>query len=304
MRRYAVTLVSTALGIAAIAATGVTSAAFGSQSSVRSFAHLSKTMGPSTSGRTATSVARLRGVNFVSACRFSHRNQDDPIVYPGQPGKSHDHSFIGNESTNAFSTPSSLQGQPSSCRRAGDTAAYWMPTLLSASGTPITPLRATVYYRRHTTAPVQAFPPGFRLIAGNSKATTAQALKVTYWNCGPDGGVRPQSTIPTCPDARMHGLGLHVAFPDCWDGVNLDTPDHQSHMAYSARGRCPAGHPVAVPAIQVNFRYASTGGPGLVLASGGQLSGHADFFNAWDQTVLQGLVDGCLNALRHCQQGS
>jgi hypothetical protein len=102
----------------------------------------------------------------------------------------------------------------------------------------------------------------------------------------------------------MHGLGLHVEFPDCWDGVNLDTPDHQSHMAYSARGRCPADHPVAVPAIQVNFRYASAGGPGLVLASGGQFSGHADFFNAWDQAVLQSLVDGCLNALRHCQQGS
>jgi hypothetical protein len=75
-------------------------------------------------------------------------------------------------------------------------------------------------------------------------------------------------------------------------------------MAYSARGRCPADHPVAMPAIQVNFRYASAGGPGLVLASGGQFSGHADFFNAWDQVVLQSLVDGCLNALRHCQQGS
>ena len=33
MKRYAVVLVSTALGIAAIAAAGVTSAAFGSQSS-------------------------------------------------------------------------------------------------------------------------------------------------------------------------------------------------------------------------------------------------------------------------------
>ena len=88
-------------------------------------------MGPSTTGRTAASLAQLRGVNFVSGCRFSHRNQDDPIVYPGQPGKSHDHSFIGNDTTNAFSTLASLQGQSSSCRRAGDTAAYWMPTLLS-----------------------------------------------------------------------------------------------------------------------------------------------------------------------------
>ena len=40
-----------------------------------------------------------------------------------------------------------------------------------------------------------------------------------------------------------------------------------------------------------------------MLASGGQYSGHADFFNAWNQATLQGLVTGCLNALRHCQQG-
>ena len=75
------------------------------------------------------------------------------------------------------------------------------------------------------------------------------------------------------------------------------------HLAYSMRGRCPADHPVAVPAVQVNIRYPSAGGPGLALASGGQYSGHADFFNAWNQATLQGLVGGCLNALRHCQQG-
>ena len=74
-------------------------------------------------------------------------------------------------------------------------------------------------------------------------------------------------------------------------------------MAYSMKGRCPADHPVAMPALQVNARYASTGGAGFVLASGGQYSGHADFFNAWNQQALQGLVTGCLNALRHCQQG-
>jgi hypothetical protein len=59
---------------------------------------------------------------------------------------------------------------------------------------------------------------------------------------------------------------------------------------------------VAVPAVQVNVRYPSTGGAGLALASGGQFSGHADFFNAWNQTVLERLVNGCLNALRHCGQ--
>jgi Domain of unknown function (DUF1996) len=283
MRRSSLVLVIALLGMTALGVAGVAWTA---------------------TGRTATSLAQLRGVNFVSGCRFSHRAGDDPIVFPGQPGKSHDHTFIGNDTTNAYSTLDSLLGKSSSCRRAGDTAAYWVPTLVSASGTAITPLRASVYYRRHTLAPVQAFPPGFKLIAGDSHSTDPQSLKVTSWNCGPLGGVRPQSTIPTCPDAQQHGLALHVQFPDCWDGVNLDAADHQSHTAYSARGRCPADHPVALPAVQVNLRYPSAGGPGLELSSGGQYSGHADFFNAWNETVLQGLVNGCLNALRHCQRDS
>ncbi len=302
MKRTMIVLGTTLVGVGALVAAGAASS-FGTQTSVRGFAHLSKKQGPNTTAAPATSVRQLRGVNFVSGCRFSHRNQDDPIVYPGQPGKSHDHTFSGTDSTNAFSTVATMLGGSSSCRRPGDTAGYWAPTLISASGTAITPRAATVYYRRHSLAGLQTFPTGFKMIAGNSKSTAAQSLSVTYWNCGPAGGVRPQSTIPTCPDAGPRGLALHVAFPDCWDGVNLDSPDHQSHMATSVKGRCPSDHPVAVPALQVNIRYPSAGGPGLVLSSGGQFSGHADFFNTWNEPVLQGLVNGCLNALRHCQQG-
>ena len=44
----------------------------------------------------------LRGVNFIESCRFSHRAPDDPIVFPGKPGASHDHTFVGNRTTNAL----------------------------------------------------------------------------------------------------------------------------------------------------------------------------------------------------------
>jgi hypothetical protein len=302
MKRYRVVVLSSLLGLGAIVGVAAASSGFDTTGSARSFAR-GKPTKPRMHVRTVKSLARLRGVNFVSGCRFSHRNADDPILFAGQPGKSHDHTFIGNDSTNAFSTLGTLLGGTSSCRRVGDTAAYWVPTLLSETGSAIEPRSASVYYRRHTLGPVQAFPQGFKMIAGNAKTSTAQGLKVTSWNCGALAGIRPTSTIPTCPNAARMGLALHVQFPECWDGANLDSPDHQSHMAYSVRGRCPADHPIQMPAIQVNLRYASAGGPGLSLTSGGQLSGHADFFNAWDQGVLQSLVDGCLNALRHCQKG-
>jgi hypothetical protein len=305
MNKNRVLLLGTLIGLGAVAAAAAGAAAFGSQGSARSFARASHRVGPNAAaGRVAPNLGRLRGVNFVSGCRFSHRNNDDPIVYPGQVGASHEHTFIGNDTTNAFSTLDSLKAGASSCRRPGDTAAYWVPTLIGPGGQPIVPRAATVYYRRRTLAPVQAFPQAFKLIAGNAKATAPQGLMVTSWNCGPLAGIRPQAAIPTCPDDAREGLALHVQFPNCWDGVNLDSPDHHSHTAYSVRGRCPADHPVPLPALQVNIRYPSAGGPGLSLASGGQYSGHADFFNAWNQEVLTRLVDGCLNAPRHCQQGS
>ena len=76
---------------------------------------------------------RLQGVNFISSCGFSHRAPDDPILFPGRPGASHDHSFVGNRTTNASSTLGSLLAGQTTCRnRPGDTAGYWMPTLYVA----------------------------------------------------------------------------------------------------------------------------------------------------------------------------
>ena len=244
-------------------------------------------------------MKKLDAVNFVSTCRFSHHAPDDPIVFPEHPGFSHDHSFVGNTTTDAFSTLDSLQAGSTTCRRAGDTAAYWMPTLAD-NATPVTPTGATIYYRRRTRAKVAAFPAGLKMIAGDSKAQIAQSLKVTFWNCGPTAGIAPTSSVPTCPDAGANGLRLHVNFPNCWDGQTLDSTDHKSHMAYSTNGRCPADHLVPVPAISLIYRYPIQGDSSVYLSSGGQFSAHADFFNAWDEATLSRLVDGCLNALVHC----
>ena len=254
--------------------------------------------------RDRTSPKRLQGVNFISSCGFSHRAPDDPIVFPGRPGASHDHSFVGNRTTNASSSLESLLAGGTTCRnRPADTAAYWMPTLYVESQL-VTPLGATIYYRRKSTRHVQAFPPGFRMIAGDSTATTAQPLTVTFWNCGAQIAVRPQSTPPSCPAGRGSMLRLHVNFPSCWDGKNLDSTNHKSHVAYVERGRCPSRYPVSLPAISLIYRYPTLGGPTASLASGGVYSAHADFFNAWNLDALQRLVDSCLNALRHCTQGN
>jgi Domain of unknown function (DUF1996) len=243
--------------------------------------------------------AELRGVNFVETCRFSHSAPDDPIVFPGKAGASHDHTFVGNRTTSASSTYASLRAGTTSCRRPADTAGYWVPTLRQA-GTPIFPLGATIYYRRGTLAPVTTFPNNLRVIAGDATATAPQGMRVTFWSCGAMSGVPPSSTVPTCPEGRGSFLRLHVRFPSCWDGAQLDSADHKSHMAYAVGRRCPSTHPVSVPALTQIFRYPTRGGEGFTLASGGEFSAHADFLNAWRPGALRRLVDECLNALVHC----
>jgi hypothetical protein len=249
---------------------------------------------------TAGSAAPLRGVNFISVCSFSHRSPDDPIVLPRQPGFSHDHTFVGNDSTNAFSTPAQLRTASTTCRRPGDKAAYWMPTLF-VGGQAVTPTIAIAYYRRLVRTPLKPFPAGIQIVAGNSHATAPQRLYVTYWDCGDQVNITPTASPPDCVDGQ---LSLHVNFPDCWDAKSL-LYANQKNTAYSVNGRCPKGYPVAMPALQLVFRYPAKLPDGNIeLASGGQYSGHADFINAWDQKALATLVATCLNRYRHCGTGT
>ena len=266
-------------------------------------------------GAQGESGTRLHGSAFFSNCLFSHGSNDDPIVFPRQPGRSHAHTFFGNVSTNANSSLASLRTAATTCRLRADRAAYWIPTLYER-GREVRPFKAQFYYLMRGYAQIRPFPPGLRMIAGDSGAVTPQSRRVVYWACGAGGGVRmaPTSDIPTCRPARSLNhrlektfLELHVNYPDCWDGRRLDSPDHRSHMAHSTDYVCPASHPVKLPLIRLNVQYPTTGGSGLMLASGGQFSGHADFFNAWDQATLARLVrecfaDRCNDAIRQLRR--
>jgi Domain of unknown function (DUF1996) len=270
----------------------------------------------------AASATKLHGNNFYANCRFSHTSNDDPIVYPGQPGRSHAHTFFGNRTTDAASTPGSLRGARTTCRPRADKAAYWVPTLYQ-DGREVRPAKGQFYYNLRGFDRMRPFPAGLKMVAGDAHAHHPQSTRIVYWTCGGSAGVRfggrsstaPETCpvvrtsfkalfrkCPTCPVVRRRFpariktfVELHVNFPDCWDGKRLDSPDHHSHMAHSRGYVCPATHPVKVPLIRLLIRYPITDGRGLVLASGGQLTGHADFVNAWDQRVLERLVDDCFH---------
>jgi hypothetical protein len=239
--------------------------------------------------------AARKPARFVTRCKFSHRLSDDPIVKPNQPGLSHSHDFFGNVTTDAASTLSSMSKGGTTCINRKDRSGYWVPSL-TVNGERVDPRFANIYYQSagKPYETVKTIPRGLKVVAGNAMATTPQPLDVVAWNCGPDEDVALQATAPQCPSPT---LTIHVSFPDCWNGKTLDAADHKSHLAYHGRrGRCPAGYPIPIPRLRVNVHYPTTGGPGVALASGGQYSGHADFFNAWVPAELHRLVKTCINA--------
>ena len=230
---------------------------------------------------------------FVVECPYSHALPDDPIVYPGDAGASHLHVFFGNVTSDADANLDSLLGQGTTCEQQQDTASYWAPALLD-NGQLIEPVKSVAYYRAGVgvdPATVVAFPPGLMMIAGDALATEAQPTSVVAWSCG-SGGMR-QELPPSCPDDR--GLRIDITFPDCWDGKNLDVAGHRTHMHYSSNGKCPSSHPVSVPQLIFAVAYPVHGDASkLQLASGGLMTGHADFINAWDQEKLEEEVALCI----------
>jgi hypothetical protein len=147
------------------------------------------------------------------------------------------------------------------------------------------------YYRKNNgdVGTFIAFPAGLKALSGgfSYNCGTGTPFTTTPYDCTPYG-----------PKAYLR---LGTRFASCWDGVNLDSADHKSHLAFPKRGICPATHPVQLPRLTFHIRYPSVIDPTLYTLSSGALSTlHGDFFNGWDQDRLQHLVDACLNASVAC----
>jgi hypothetical protein len=249
--------------------------------------------GPGYPGGDPTSGGGGGVTTFKVRCDATHRLADDPIVKPGQPGASHLHQFLGNSSTNASSTADTLLAGNTNCDVPSDKSSYWVPALY-VNGQEIVPKDVQVYYRggghKDRTA-IRAIPNGMRMVIGNAKSTTPQPVDVVNWSCGAEGP--DLASPPNCSSGLP--LWSQIRFPDCWDGVNLDSTDHYSHLAYTTRGLCPSSHPVQIPLVEVNVSYGNVDGTKATLASGSALSYHGDVFTAWRPGVLDAVVRDCLH---------
>nr|WP_315485196.1 DUF1996 domain-containing protein [uncultured Undibacterium sp.] len=311
---------------------------------------------------TPVTTGGWKGIMRIN-CEFDHASYDDPVVYPGQAGGGVLNMFYGSKNVNSQTTHDSLSSNPQAgC--SGSTlnrSAYWMPALLSpkydqktgirvldAGGAPAWDVvKAKVgegdrsaaaahevfYYSAGVSDlnSIWAAPIGLRIVAGDMKGTPnkqAQSTAVVRWHCqswnASDAAGGPWSvSIPECRAPDM--LRFDIFFPSCWNGVDLDSPDHQSHMAYPSgtnnRVSCPNSHPY--PFVRVSYHFAFPLFPdqldpvtktskGFRLASdlytvsgnNGGLSLHGTWMNGWHPEAMDMLLKGCVRGQRDCHDGN
>lgn len=181
-----------------------------------------------------------------------------------------------------------------------------MPTLYR-DGQVVDPDRVEIYYKDfvHRTD-VGPLPPGLRMLSGDVTGTLPRPdlQQGARWECE---GAEASASIPA--GCTGEEIAVRVNFPDCWNGRDLDSPDHLGHMAYSTFDldsfafACPASHPVHVPAVQVNAIYPLPDGTGVTVASGAPNTAHADFFSAWRPGEQERLVVDALKNNQACAAG-
>jgi len=261
--------------------------------------------------------------------------RSDPIVNPGVPG-GHVHSVVGGNAFQRNMGPmDALKANETSCDKAIDHSNYWVPQLYHQRADQmweIVPFNHNaVYYQlracdyapglTHCDNPgpdatkiPMAFPDGFRMVAGdparrtqNDSDPAQRAVHMVCLTFDSLGALQAVQQAPGFPKQRCNTIRAEVYFPSCWDGKNLDTPDHKSHMAYPAIGDfnggvCPESHPVALFSIFFEFFFDTGAFPdwNRFAFANGDPTGfgyHGDFVMGWtDRVLLQTAHRDCVNA--------
>jgi hypothetical protein len=299
------------------------------------------------SGNIPASAAPDHVGAFRFICNAAHVAKADPIVYPGQPGKGHLHQFFGNTATDANSTYESLRktGQ-STCNSPLNRSAYWMPAMMNGNGQVVRPDYVQIYYKRRPisdpncdpkkSATAQGIcvnlPRGLRFIFGYDMLTAKAPTGKLRFSCLDAKGIAAYSggadIVSAATGCVVGGkFEASITAPDCWDGKNLDSPNHRDHMSYGSYGgwgylKCPDTHPYVVPTFVLAAFYTvdadlNTSGTwdgtlkswhlssddmsGMAMKPGSTF--HTDWFGAWDDTVMQMWTDNCINKLLNCSGG-
>ena len=259
---------------------------------------------------------------FRSVCGRNaerHLNADNVLISPGvRNGAHHTHEYVGNTTTDAFSTSESLAAGRSTCER-GDLSAYFWPVLRLTdatghdahaegggvhgnTGEVLPPTSVGVIFSGSPVGKVVPMPRFLRLITGNPSAATSGGLDANAkWSCG---GFTDRVTMkyPRCPEGRE--VVRTFDFPSCWDGRNTDSASHRDHTSFPAsNGACPP-RTFPIPHLELVASYDVPNGRPFAVDSFPEehrdpMTDHAMFVNAFPDDLMAEVAE-CVNDGRTC----
>jgi hypothetical protein len=281
---------------------------------------------------------RLGGAStgtFTTRCGVNankNHNTDNVIVAPGVAnGAHHLHDYVGNQKVNAFSSNQTFLQGGTSCQNRSDLSSYYWPVVRVQDGTQdfdqnadgggkegnvgkiLNPVQAEIRYVGSPASKVTPMPQFLRIITGDAKTTTnGLANANAHWSCtGFENKVQLTQQYPICPQGSK--VVRSFAFQSCWDGQNIDSANHRTHVAFAdpASGVCPNGfraipqltmrlvYDIAPPAVQngqVKNAYAVDGFPEQLHKPA---TDHDDFISV-TKNGLANRIANCINRGQNC----
>ena len=164
-------------------------------------------------------------------------------------------------------------------------------------------------FQRNFTLPVPDPPKSDWTAKDETQSALAQkaiGFNCLNYNAAPEGSLY-RHFLPDknyLDENCLDGVRFELMFPSCWNGKDVDSPNHKSHVAFPnlvMTGTCPEGFETQLPSLFYETIWNTQNFKGIdgqfVIANGDPTGYgyHGDFMMGWDPDFLQQAVNTCTN---------